>query len=76
MEPTLVTPRSTDERRLLSWSDVARRIPLSRTTIWHLRRTGAFPEPTRISDRRIAWPEDEINAWIEARHANDLQGAV
>ena len=67
--------RTENQSRLLSWRDVAERIPLSRTTIWHLRRAGAFPEPTKISDRRIAWREDEINAWIDARHS-DLKGAA
>lgn len=61
------------DRRLLAWRDVAKRVPLSRTTIWHLRRSGAFPEPTRISVRRIAWSEDQINEWIESRYGATRQ---
>lgn len=63
------TERTDNQSRLLDWREVAQRIPLSRTTIWHLRRAGAFPKPTKISKRRVAWHEDEINAWIEARHS-------
>ena len=36
----------------------------------HLRRkvkAGEFPEPVALSDRRIAWREDEIEAWLASR---------
>lgn len=38
----------------------------------HLRRkckAGDFPKPIPISDRRIAWLEDEIVAWLNGRAA-------
>jgi len=38
----------------------------------HLRRLvkeGKFPAPVPISDRRIAWIEDEVDAWLAARVA-------
>jgi prophage regulatory protein len=41
----------------------------------HLRRKCAkdeFPEPIQISDRRIAWIEAEVDAWLAAkRQARD-----
>ena len=36
----------------------------------HLRRkwkAGEFPRPVAISDRRIAWWEDEVDGWLAAR---------
>ena len=33
----------------------------------HLRRkvkAGEFPAPVQVSDRRIAWREDDVDAWI------------
>jgi prophage regulatory protein len=36
----------------------------------HLRRkckSGEFPKPIRISDRRIAWIEQEIDDWLQQR---------
>ena len=36
----------------------------------HLRRKvkgGAFPKPIELSDRRIAWREDEIDDWLASR---------
>jgi prophage regulatory protein len=36
----------------------------------HLRRKvkdGSFPPPIRLSDRRIAWREDDVDAWLADR---------
>jgi prophage regulatory protein len=36
----------------------------------HLRKkckAGEFPKPIQISDKRIAWIEDEIDAWLAAK---------
>jgi prophage regulatory protein len=38
----------------------------------HLRRmckAGTFPRPIQISDRSIAWIEEEVDAWLAARAA-------
>lgn len=43
-----------------------------RYTRRHLTRkcdAGEFPRPLRLSPKRIAWPEDEIDAWLAARLA-------
>lgn len=39
----------------------------SSTTIWRLRKCGAFPDPVSISPNRKMWRESEIDAWIAAR---------
>jgi len=52
---------------LLSWSQVRARVPLSRGTVWALRRKGAFPQAAQISENRIAWRASELNAWIVER---------
>lgn len=36
----------------------------------HLRRkvrAGEFPKPIALSDRRIAWREDEVDEWLASR---------
>ena len=43
------------------------RVDLSRTTVWRLIRTKAFPAPVRLSAGRVAWIEDDVEAWIAAR---------
>jgi prophage regulatory protein len=54
-----------DEPRLVSWSELRRIIPLSRTTVWRRIRDGRFPQPLKISPGRVAWLKAEIVAWIE-----------
>ncbi|MGE3473149.1 MAG: helix-turn-helix transcriptional regulator [Vicinamibacterales bacterium] len=52
---------------LLSWQEVRALVPLSRATVWALRRTGRFPQPVQISANRIAWRASDLNAWIAER---------
>jgi Prophage CP4-57 regulatory protein (AlpA) len=40
----------------------------------HIRRkvkAGEFPKPIELSDRRIAWREDEIDEWLASRPRRD-----
>jgi prophage regulatory protein len=68
------TPRPIAERadrqlslKLLRFPAVRERTGLSRTTIWRLERHGDFPRHRRISANTVAWVEDEVVSWIEAR---------
>lgn len=54
--PLLLTPR-----------DVQKLSGLSVVTIRTLRKQGNFPQPLRISNRRIAWRRDDIEQWIDTR---------
>ncbi len=40
-------------------------IPLSRTTIWRLVRSGDFPSPVRLGGRVTVWFESEIRQYLE-----------
>ena len=65
MTPVLAGP--TDDE-LLDWSRLhPTYVPLSRSTVWALRRAGKFPEPVRISATRVAWRKSEILKWIDER---------
>jgi prophage regulatory protein len=57
---------SSSTPRLLSWPVVRSRVPLSRATVWALRRKGKFPQPIAISPGRKAWIESDIDSWIAA----------
>ena len=38
----------------------------------HLMRkveAGEFPQPVQLSDRRIAWIEEEVDGWVSGRAA-------
>ena len=54
--------------RLLLPKEVRARVRLSEPTIYRLRRKGKFPSPVLLGEKRIAYLESEIEAWIKARH--------
>ena len=43
------------------------RTTLSRTTLWRMVRRGDFPAPVRLSQGRVGFPADSVEAWIRAR---------
>ena len=55
--------------KLLTLHEVAEVLRLSIPTLWRLRKKSEFPQPVKLSDRRIAFVESEILAWVESRHA-------
>lgn len=48
---------------------VENRTGLARSTIYLLMQNGQFPKPVRIGGRAVAWPEADIEAWLNARLA-------
>ena len=54
-------------RRLLNKSEVKKRDTLSHSTRWRRIKEGSYPAPIRISKNRVAWLEDDIEAWIIAQ---------
>ncbi len=58
---------SEKHQRLLRLTDVRERVPYSRSTIYQLIAEGKFPKPISLGGRAVAWVEDDVDAWIEAR---------
>lgn len=42
---------------------------LNRATIYEMIERGAFPRPCKIGARAIAWPESDLEDWINERIA-------
>jgi len=53
--------------RHLSVAEVRTALGISRTTLWRLTREGRLPRPVRITQKRVAWPESEIAAYLASR---------
>ena len=53
--------------KLLPIKQVTDLTTLSRTTVWRLESQGLFPSRIQVSPRRVAWSEEEVQAWIEER---------
>lgn len=40
-------------------------LPVSRTTVWRMIRSGHFPPPIKLGHRTSAWRVEDIREWIE-----------
>lgn len=55
--------------KLLKRPEVLDRIGIRSTKLYQMVRSGQFPKPVRLSSKAHAWPEHEIDEWIQARMA-------
>ena len=53
--------------KLLRRQEVEAATALSRAHLYHLMRTGEFPEPLRRSRRAVRWLESEVAEWVITR---------
>jgi prophage regulatory protein len=53
--------------RFIRFKMVRERTGLSRSTIWRLERTGAFPKHHRISPNAVAWVEQDVVDWMRTK---------
>lgn len=52
---------------LITFDECIKRTSLSKSTILRHVKRGAFPKPVAIGERRKAFVEDEVSAWINGR---------
>ena len=50
--------------RLLAWKAVRERVVFSRQHWDRLIAAGRAPKPIRIGQHRVAWLEEEVDAWV------------
>jgi len=60
--------------RLLRLPEVKQQTGLSRSSIYAKMAEGTFPLTIRISNRAVAWIEEEIQAWIRKQIGNKPDG--
>ncbi|MBI3789930.1 MAG: AlpA family phage regulatory protein [Gemmatimonadetes bacterium] len=53
--------------RLLRLAEVQQITALGRSTLYARVRLGTFPKPIPLGAARVAWIEDEVQAWIGAQ---------
>lgn len=74
---TLRHMQSNENIRLISRREVQAKTSYSASHIYAKMAKGEFPVPVRISERRIAWLESEIDQWIAeliaSRNASDVE---
>lgn len=68
--------QANDNTKLISLNDVAVLTSLSRTYLNKLRDADKFPAAVPLGDKRIAFIESEVMAWINERIAARGQRAA
>ena len=64
----MTTTRSNMEPVLLRPAAVARRLGVSRSTLWRLSRDDPdFPQSIRLTRGTVAWRVSELDAWVDRR---------
>jgi prophage regulatory protein len=62
--------------KFLRLSEVQRRVPMSRSSIYNKISRGEFPRPINLGARAVAWLESEIDQWVELRVSKSRSGAA
>jgi prophage regulatory protein len=56
--------------RYLRFADLkAAKIIDNRMTLSRWIKNNGFPRPVKLGPNTVAWPEDEVQAWLESRRA-------
>lgn len=53
--------------KLLSFNEASKRVGVNPATVRRLLGRGEFVQPLVLSPRRVAFIEDEVDAWLLAR---------
>ena len=59
-------PEKSAPRRMLSEKQVLEIVPVGRTTLYRMEKSGRFPKSTYVSPNRRLWFLDEVVAWQNA----------
>ena len=55
--------------QLLRLPEVLKKVSLSRTPLLNMVKAGTVPQPVKITDRAVAWIDEEVDQWIADRAA-------
>jgi predicted DNA-binding transcriptional regulator AlpA len=56
-----------DRHFLITWPQLEPQVPFVRQTILRLEERGEFPERVQVGPGRVAWWQDEVDAWLASR---------
>lgn len=60
-------------RTLINRRQLHAMIPLAERTIFNMEQRGEFPRRIVLTSRNVAWDLAEVEDWIEARKASNIQ---
>ena len=59
---------------LIKLPEVKRRTTLSTSEIYRRLESGTFPKQIKLGAKAVAWLDHEVNAWIDERVAESVEG--
>ncbi len=63
--------------KLLRIDEVMSVTGLSQSTIYRLEQAGQFPQRLKLSERAVAWREEDVRNWMESReNKKQAEGGV
>ena len=65
-----------DDGQVLRRTDVAKRVGLSRATIYRMISRGEFPPPIQLSRRATGWRAEDIEEWLTSRKPADPRSEI
>lgn len=68
-DQSLASGRAHTSHAVLSPSDTAVLVGISRSGIYRLLATGDFPCPIQLTPRRVGFRVEDIHAWLDGRRA-------
>lgn len=63
-------------QKLLRLKQVMEMTGLSRSYVYELAKQGKFPKPVKLSEKSVAWVDQEVREWIDQRIEQRNQGAA
>lgn len=52
---------------VVSYSELAQSLKVCKRTLRRWWESGSFPEPIRLSPRKLVWRRQDIDAWLASR---------
>jgi prophage regulatory protein len=71
---TVIERKAAMAENLIRLSEVQRRVPYSRSTIYLKVARNEFPQPVSLGARAVAWVESEVDRWIDQRIEGERDG--
>ena len=62
--------QQTESNRLIRRKEVQAKTSLGASSIYALMKQGNFPQSLKLSERRVAWLESEVDQWVTERIAS------
>jgi excisionase family DNA binding protein len=56
-----------DSWHIIRTNELAKRLGVSRTTLWRWERDGVLPPKIRLGSNSVGWNSRDIDRWIESR---------